>query len=382
MVIAVAADLCGCSLPSPSEPLTLTGFAFDTTYTLTLYHGGSQELLDNCVSQCSRFEKIFSRTRKDSELYGINEIEQLYAQMWREETGEKNITGQWKRMGKKKLSSAKIARWEKKLQEKIKAEELGEKQCTLAEDGSIRIAISEEMAALVKEGLEYGRLSQGGFDITIYPVSILWDFSSEQTRIPEKNQIKQAVEYVDYRNVAVSGGFITFAMPGMGIDLGGIAKGYIADRLKEYLTGSGVTSGMINLGGNVLCIGTKAKKEPFRIGIQQPFADRNETVAVINAEDVSVVSSGIYERYIQDGDQLYHHILNPRTGYSYDNGLVGVTIVSGESVDGDGISTSAFALGLEDGMKLVDSLDGVEAVFITEDEELHYTDGFHDYLSF
>lgn len=379
-VAVVAMVFSGCSLVSPSEPLTLSGFAFDTTYTLTMYRGGSQELLDHCVSICNQYEEIFSRTREDSELFEINAIERIYAQMWQEETGEKNIVRVWERHVEKRLSSDEITHWEEVLHRKIRQEGLGERDCVLSEDGSLQINISKEMAELVKKGLEYSKMSQGGFDITVYPVSSLWDFTSEQPEIPGKRQIRQAVQYVDYNNVMVDEESITFAMPGMGIDLGGIAKGYIADRLKDYLTEGGVTSGMINLGGNVLCIGRKSKREPFRIGIQQPFADRNETIAVINAQDVSVVSSGIYERYIQDGDRMYHHILNPKTGYSYDNGLIGVTIVSPKSVDGDGISTSAFALGLEEGMKLIDSLEGVEAVFITEDETLHYTDGFQEML--
>jgi thiamine biosynthesis lipoprotein len=163
----------------------------------------------------------------------------------------------------------------------------------------------------------------------------------------------------------------------MQIDLGGIAKGYIADRLKEYLVGEGVTGGIIDLGGNILCIGGKTEQEDFKIGIRQPFADRNETIASVSIRDKSVVSSGVYERYIQTEDgKIYHHILDPRTGYSYENGLLGVTIISDKSVDGDGLSTTVFALGLEDGMKLVESLDGVEAAFVTEDEKVTYSKDF------
>ena len=134
---------------------------------------------------------------------------------------------------------------------------------------------------------------------------------------------------------------------------------------------------MINLGGNILCIGEKMDGSPFQIGIQQPFADRNETIAAIKAKDVSVVSSGIYERYFKTEDgSMYHHILDPRTGYSYQNDLLGVSIVSDASVDGDGLSTTAFALGLDKGLELINATEGVEAVFITSDEKLHYSSGF------
>lgn len=384
LVLAVTAALCACnrsfSFFGSSEPLALTGFAFDTTYTLTLYRGGSRELLDSCVSECSRYEEIFSRTRKESELYQINEIERLYARVWREETGKKNIAGAWDRFRQKKLLSGETARWEKALREKMQKEHIEEKEFSICSDGSIRIEVSREMAALVQKGLAYSELSRGGFDITIYPVSALWDFTSESPQLPDSGKVEQAVGYIGYKGLTAEGQSIRFSMPGMGIDLGGIAKGYIADRLKEYLAEGGVTSGMVNLGGNILCIGRKSAKEPFHIGIQQPFADRDETIAAINAEDVSVVSSGIYERYIWKKGKRYHHILNPRTGFPYENGLIGVTIVSSQSVDGDGLSTTAFSLGLEEGMQLINSMEGVEGVFITEDETLYYSDGFQEML--
>ena len=114
----------------------------------------------------------------------------------------------------------------------------------------------------------------------------------------------------------------------------------------------------------------------FKIGIQKPFADRSETIAVMDIRDKSVVSSGIYERCFEQDGTLYHHLLNPKTGYPYDNGLIAVTIISDQSVDGDALSTTCFALGLEDGMKLAESLDDVQAFFVTSDYEIHYTRDF------
>ena len=137
---------------------------------------------------------------------------------------------------------------------------------------------------------------------------------------------------------------------------------------------------IINLGGNVLCIGSKPDGTPFKVGIQKPFADRNETEAVMDITGKSVVSSGIYERCFKQNGKLYHHILNPKTGYPYDNSLISVTIISDQSVDGDALSTTCFALGLEDGLKFAEK-KGVQAVLITEDYELHYTDGFQDEIN-
>ena len=151
--------------------------------------------------------------------------------------------------------------------------------------------------------------------------------------------------------------------------------------MKEYLQKKGVKRGVINLGGNILCIGQRSESEPFHIGIQQPFADRNQTIASVRASDSSIVSSGIYERYFKGSDgTIYHHILNPKTGYPCDNGLISVTILSKRSVDGDGLSTTVFTLGMDKGLELINAMDGVEALLITQDEKMHYSDNFKKYL--
>ncbi len=351
MCVITACGLWGCGGKQSQKERTVNGFAFDTTYSITAFQGGSQEVLDDCISKCSEYERIFSRTSPDSEVYQVNEIEMLYGQFREEEAIRE------KRSEKNQLDFQ------------------------IREDGSLACGISGELHDILERGLHYGKISQGAFDITIAPVSSLWDFKGEKKEAPRKEQIREAVGKVSYENISLEEGAVVFKEPGMALDLGGIAKGYIADALKEYLTEHGVESGIINLGGNILCIGKKPGGEPFRIGIQQPFADRNETVAAVQAEDLSVVSSGIYERYFQDGeDVLYHHILNPKTGYPYDNDLMAVTILSQKSVEGDGLSTTCFSMGLEKGMAFIDSLEGVEALFITRDEKLHQSRGWNAFL--
>ncbi len=346
-----ACSLWGCVGRDAQEERTVSGFAFDTTYSITVFQGGSREVLDRCISKCSEYERIFSRTSPDSEVYQVNEIEKLYGQFREEEAIRK------------------------------KRSEKNAQDFHIREDGSLVCHISRELHDILEKGLHYGKVSGGAFDITIAPVSSLWDFKGEGKRAPQKKRIREAVGKVSYQKISLEEGKVIFKEPGMALDLGGIAKGYIADALKEYLVEHGVESGIINLGGNVLCIGQKPEGEPFRIGIQQPFADRNETVAAIRAEDLSVVSSGIYERYFRDGEgALYHHILNPKTGYPYDNDLMAVTILSEKSVEGDGLSTTCFSMGLERGMAFIDSLEGVEALFITRDEKLHQSQGWKDFL--
>ncbi len=339
LCLSVAAILSGCGSLSATDPeregpLSISGFAFDTAYTVTLYEGGSQELLDSCVSLCTKYEDIFSTTRKSSELYRIDRAAQIFEEVWRSGPPD----------GKGKQKPAVLDR---SLQEGLKEAGLDLLQAKADSDGSLKISVSQELSELLKAGLFYSKLSEGRFDITIEPVSRLWDFSSGEGRVPEKKQIEAALPYVGYRDIRLDGNTLIMQSPGMGIDLGGIAKGYIADQLKSYLCQNGVTSGLIDLGGNILCIGSKEDGQDFHIGIQQPFADRNEMIAAVSVSSRSIVSSGIYERYItaEDG-KLYHHILDPSTGYPYENGLNGVTVISEKSVDGDGLSTTIFALGL------------------------------------
>jgi len=248
------------------------------------------------------------------------------------------------------------------------------------------VTVSEETADLLAKALYYSELSDGAFDLTIASVSSLWDFTSLEPVRPSDDAIRLALPHVDYGTVTLQGCEVTISDPEVSIDLGAIAKGYIADRIKDHLVSRGVTSAIIDLGGNILGRGGKStlgntKQEPFRLGVQKPFEDRNETIAAMEISDMSVVSSGIYERCFWEGDTLYHHILDPDTGYPYDNGLISVTIVSPHSVDGDALSTTCFALGLEKGMELIDSLPDTWAIFITEDYELHYSEGFHENIT-
>ena len=362
----------GCAKETSS--LTTSGFAFNTTYTITVYQGGTQRTLDTCVSKCADYEQVFSRTSKNSELYQINQIEALYLTVV-EQAMELKDSFTKKRSYTKEQCESIVKQIEQK---KTKENTV---KYSIRQDGSITFEISALLERIVKKGLEYSKKSDGRFDIAIEPVSSLWDFTVKKPTVPDEQKIEKALAYVDYQKIALDDQKLTFQMPGMGIDLGGIAKGFIADELKAYLEKKGVKSAVIDLGGNVLCIGKKDPKTPFHIGIQQPFADRNETIAAVSVDGLSIVSSGVYERYFKTEDgTLYHHILNPKTGYSYDNDLMAVTILSKKSVDGDGLSTSCFAMGKKEGLAFINNIDDVEAVFITKDEKMHYSKGFSKYL--
>lgn len=313
----------GCKLPPQSEPLTKTGFYFDTVITITLYGCSDESLLDDCFSMAEKYENMFSTTLSDSEISKINQAK-----------------------------------------------------------GS-PVTVSDDTIALLKKGLEYCELSNGGFDITIGKLSSLWNFTdNEAGSLPDPDAIAEAVSTVNYKNIHISGNDVTLSNPETEIDLGGIAKGYIADQMKAYLNENGITSGTINLGGNVLCLGPKSDGSNYRIGIQRPFDTQGTAAAVVEVQGETVVSSGIYERYFERDGTIYHHILNPDTGYPYENQLLGVTIICSNSVDGDGLSTTCFSLGLENGMDFIETLKDTEAVFITKDYKFHCSSGIGTSIPF
>jgi thiamine biosynthesis lipoprotein len=332
----------GTSTATEKEPISISSIKLNTAIQITIYDSQDKSLLDDCLALCDRYELIFSRTNENSELYKLNH----------------------------------------RISDSVVSNQTIETQTTPYQvNGTTNTwHISEYLAALLSQGLSITRESDGAFDIAIAPLTSLWDFTAEDPKAPDDADIQKVLPLCSSDGVTIDGQDITLPSDDIQFDVGAIAKGYIADRLKDFLVKKGVNSAIINLGGNVLCIGSKPNGTPFKIGIQKPFADRNETEAVMDITGKSVVSSGIYERCFKQGGKLYHHILNPKTGYPYDNSLISVTIISDQSVDGDALSTTCFALGLEDGLKFAEK-KGVQAVFITEDYELHYTDGFQDEIN-
>ncbi len=306
-----------------SEPIQRTEFLLNTFVDIKIYDSNDTTILDDAMAICKDLESRFSRTIETSEIYRLNH--------------------------RSKDAQA--------------------------------FELSDETAELISLALDYCEQSGGAFDITVEPVSSLWDFTSGETVIPDADLIEKAVANVGYEHLILEDHTLTFLSPNVTIDLGAIAKGYIADRIKDHLEEEGITSAIINLGGNVLCIGSKPDKTPFQIGLKKPFADESETFAVAGISDMSVVTSGVYERNFEVDGKNYHHLLDPKTGYPYDNGLISVTILSESSADGDALSTTCFSLGLEKGMELVNSMDGVYGCFIDEDYQIYYSDGMERFIS-
>lgn len=315
VLTASALLLTGCSGAKSStqtdQDLTYTDMLFDTVIKIQILDPADESILDDLKKLCEKYDTMFSTTNTDSELYKLN-----------------HANGQ-------------------------------------------PFTVSSETANLIQEGIHYSELSGGAFDFTIEPVSALWDFKADKPTVPSSDAIAQAVSHVDYTKVDIQDNTVTLEDPEAGIDLGAIAKGYIADQVKTYLKKQGIKHAIINLGGNVDVIGTKPDGSKYNIGIQKPFDESGEAITSVQLKDQTVVTSGIYERYFKKNGKLYHHILDPRTGYPCENNLYSVSIITDSSTKADALSTTCFLLGYEKGMELIQSMDGVEAIFITDDEKVH-----------
>lgn len=239
--------------------------------------------------------------------------------------------------------------------------------------------MSDETAFVMRKGYEYSDLSDGHFDITIGPLVDIWGIGSENARVPSDSEIDNAIAKVNYKDIGLMDKTIKLNKEGMILDLGGIAKGYAADKVVEYLMSQNVSRAIIDLGGNIFALGEKEQGVDWSVGVQNPFDEtRGEYLGIVKVSNKSVVTSGVYERYLEANGKKYHHILDPYTGFPVDNELMSVTIVSDKSIDGDALSTGAFALGLDKGYSLIESLVGVDAIFVTKDKEVFVTDDLKD----
>ena len=315
----------GCS--AAAEPVSKQSFYFDTVCQITVYDmeemstERAESVIDDAFSLCKSYERLFSRTIEGTDIDRIN-----------------RANGEW-------------------------------------------TEVSEETVSLLRTGLQYSALSGGRFAITIGGVSKLWDFHEEEGTLPDDRDLTEALLHVGDDKVEIEGNRVRLSDSSSEIDLGAIAKGYVADRINDLLLTKGITSAMIDLGGNLSCIGENVlRKAPFSVGIELPFSDRREIVETTDLADETIVTSGIYERCFTIGDTLYHHVLDPKTGYPVLTDLQGVSIKGekGHSADCDALSTICLLLGKEEGTKLIEGLPGFEALFIDADGEISMTEGFQE----
>ncbi|BDR86334.1 FAD:protein FMN transferase [Clostridium tetani] len=237
------------------------------------------------------------------------------------------------------------------------------------------VKINENTLEVIKTSIKYSKLSKGNFDITVGPLVKLWGIGTENARVPSKEEIDTTLKLINYENVLIDekNKSIKLKSPKEAIDLGGIAKGFAGDKAREILENKGIKSAYLNLGGNIVTIGNKTDGTPWNIGIQDPLSDRGEYFGIVRVSNKSVVSSGNYERFFIKDNKRYHHILNTKTGYPSESGILSSTIISDKSIDGDALSTITFILGLEKSMEIIENIDGVDAIFVTSDKKVHTT---------
>lgn len=320
IIILIAILLVGCHSNLGTKNVDRSDFLLDTYVDISLFGVKNEEVLDEMYEEVVRLESILSLYKEDSDLYQL-------------------------RYAKGQL-----------------------------------IKVNEETLEIIDKSLDYTKLTGGLFDVTSGPLIDLWGITSDTPMVPTQEEIKTALLKVGEGNLSIKEDQVILRN-GAYINLGAIAKGYITDRIVEQAKAHEVAGGIFNFGGNIYVLGNKPDGSNYNVGIQRPGDDRNDYFAIFHGTDKSIVTSGTYERYFEYENERYHHILNPKTGYPSDTDLVSVTIISDTCFEGDALSTSALLLGLEDAQSLISSLEGVEAIFVTGDNEVYITENLMPHVT-
>jgi thiamine biosynthesis lipoprotein len=241
--------------------------------------------------------------------------------------------------------------------------------------GNKSIVVSEDTFLVIKKGKYYSSFSDGLFDITSGPLIELWSVGKSNQKKPEENEVKNAVKLIDYRKIILneSNNSIFLGQNGIKLDLGGIAKGYTADKIYEYLKQKKIKSALINLGGNVYAIGNKKIGKEWNIGIQNPFEERGSCIGILKIKNKAVITSGKYERFFEENGIKYHHIFDTKTGYPSRSDLASVTIVDSNAMRADALSTCIFLMGYKHAKVFLENVKDINAVLINEKKEIYLT---------
>ncbi|MDR2842092.1 MAG: FAD:protein FMN transferase, partial [Spirochaetaceae bacterium] len=292
-----------------------TEFVIGTVCTVNLFEDGTQEIYKKIFARLKKIDDVFSSTREDSVLNEVNR-----------------------------------------------------------QSGIAPVHVPEDFFLVVKRALYFAKISDGAFDPSIGPLVKTWGIGTKAEHIPQENDLQKALELVDYNDVIAdeSAQTIFLVKQGMALDLGGIAKGFAADELVSIIKNEGVKKALIDLGGNIYVLGNK--NPPWRIGIQDPSAEqRGSYIGFVEVETSSLVTSGIYERFFEEGGVRYHHILSTKTGFPVDSNIASVTIINENSagnyisMDADALSTTLFAIGFDEGCRILKSFPNISAIFVMSD---------------
>ena len=309
ILLAVACVLCGCATPMPSTTKEL--FAMDTVMHLTVY-SKEDGVLKQGEEEIRRLETLLSVTDENSDIARLNQSD-----------------GEW-------------------------------------------VTVSEETANLLTLAKEYAAKTEGRFDPTVYPAVQAWGFTTHQKRVPSQEELDGLLTLVDYNQIEIKG--TQARLPkGMGVDLGAIAKGYAADRVKTLYEAAGI-SGILSLGGNVLTIGQKPNGQGFTVAIQDP-ENTNQTLGTLTLNGgQAAVTSGDYQRYFEQNGVRYHHVLDPKTAAPAMSDFTSVTVIAPSAAKADAYATALFVAGKEQAKELVKTLS-VEGVFVTKEGKILCTSG-------
>ena len=319
-IVAVLLSFTGCE-EAPREDLVQTTYALGTVITINLYDQGNQELMNQLIARVTEIEALMSAQQDTSE---ISEVRRMA--------------------------------------------------------GLAPVKVSEETFDVIKKALYYAELSGGKFDPTIGPVVDLWGIGTEEARVPEDEEIQEALELVGYEKLVLDEEAMTvyLTLEGMSLDLGGIAKGYAADELVVMLRNTDVERAMINLGGNIFAYGEKKGGEAYKVAVQTPYDSRNTYFGYVEVKDMAVVTSGPYERYIEENGQIYHHIFDATRGYPVSGDVVSTTIVAPNAMDADALSTLLFTMSPEEGLALIEKMNGTDCLYVDRDFGLVLSGGVKD----
>lgn len=243
------------------------------------------------------------------------------------------------------------------------------------------ISPSADTLSLLKKAIEYSEMTGGSFNPTLHPITELWGFTTKKYRVPEKSEIDKLLPYAVTDNVIIYDNSIELKNSETEVDLGGIAKGYTSSKIAEIFIENGVKSGIINLGGNVRTIGTKPDGSEWNVAIENPDPD-SSYLGILKTHGKAVITSGGYERNFEQNGKIYHHIIDPSTGYPADNGLVSVTVVTENDTLADALSTALFVMGEE---KAVDfwknSSEAFDIILYTDKDKLIVSEGIRNSFS-
>lgn len=314
LCLLLALSLAGCAGRDQAEPETITLFAMDTYMELRAY--GGEAALEEAAALIYALDGALSVTNEESEIYALNRDK--------------------------------------------------------------RAALSPDAAALTGAALELCARTGGALDVSIYPVSRAWGFTTGEYKVPSEEEISRLLRAVDHRRVRLEGSVAELGGDMM-IDLGSVAKGFASGRVIALLRSAGVASALVNLGGNVQTLGTKPDGSPWRVAIRDPFGDG--TLGVVEVADKAVITSGGYERFFEQDGEVYWHILDPATGRPARAGLVSVTVVGEDALVCDGLSTALFVMGPDGAAALWRESGDFEAVLVTDDGGVLITEGLEDCFS-